>query len=84
MRFLRTALVVAGLAALATPAAAGHCPLDVAAIDAALSANSSLSADQRMVVETLRDRGAALHPSNHGASLAHLHAAMEMLGIAHG
>ena len=83
MNSFRIAVLVAGLAALATPAQAGHCPVDVAAIDTALAASPSLSSDMLMVVQTLRDRGAELHPSNHGASLAFLHTAMDLLGIGH-
>jgi len=83
MRLLPLVVLAAGLAGFAVPAQAGHCPVDVAAIDSALAANPDLSADMLMVVQTLRDRGAELHPSNHSASLAYLHTAMEILGLEH-
>ena len=57
--------------------------MDVGAIDAALAGDHGLDANTLMVVQTVRDRGAALHPSDHGASLAHLHLAMEILGLEH-
>jgi hypothetical protein len=56
----------------------------VRAIDAALANNPTLSATELALVVALRDHGNALHPSNHGGSLALLHQAMEMLGIEHG
>ena len=71
-------------ATFATPALAGHCPADVRAINAALAMNPVLTAEQLAQVIDLRDRGEALHPGDHGASLALLHQAMEILGIAHG
>ena len=83
MSLFRIAVLAVGLAALTTPAQAGHCPVDIAAIDKAMAANPPLSSDMLMVVQTLRDRGAELHPSNHRASLAYLHTAMELLGIEH-
>ena len=83
MSLFRIAVLALGLAALTTPAQAGHCPVDITAIDTALAANPPLSTDMLMVVQTLRDRGAELHPSNHGASIAYLHTAMELLGIGH-
>ena len=81
MRFMRSALLAAGLAAFATPAWAGHCPQDHAALSAALAANTSLSPEMRMVVQTLLDRGIQLHPANHAAALGHLHTAAVLLGI---
>lgn len=48
------------LAAFALPAHAAHCPADVKAIDHALS-KSSLSAQQKSQVQSLRDEGEALH-----------------------
>jgi hypothetical protein len=55
----------------------------VRAIDAALANNPTLSATELALVVALRDHGNALHPSDHGGSLALLHQAMEMLGIEH-
>ena len=83
MRLFPLVVLAAGLAGFAVPAQAGHCPVDITAIDTALAANPPLSTDMLMVVQTLRDRGAELHPSNHGASIAYLHTAMELLGIGH-
>ena len=69
---------------LATPALAGHCPTDVQAIDAALAKNPSLTTEQKVKVTELRTEGEQLHKSgDHGASVAALHEAMEILGLEH-
>ncbi len=81
---MRSLVFVTVFAAFATPALAGHCPVDVRAIDAALANNPALSATQLALVVALRDHGNALHPSDHGGSLALLHQAMEILGLDHG
>lgn len=58
---LKRVIVAAFLvAALAAPAAASQCQTDVAKIDAALAANSSLNAQIKSTVKTLRDTGARL------------------------
>jgi hypothetical protein len=80
---LRSLVFVMVLSAFATPAIAGHCPVDVRAIDAALANNPALSATELALVVALRNHGDALHPGDHGGSLDLLHQAMEILGIAH-
>ena len=79
--------ILAGVAAamlIATPALAGHCPKDVAAIDAALAKNPPLTAEQLTEAKRLRDEGARLHAAGqHGASLEALHKAMEIIEIEH-
>ncbi len=67
---------------LAAPAFAGQCPMDMAKIDAALAANSTLSAAQLAEVQALRAEGQALHESgDHAASVATLAEAKGILGI---
>lgn len=80
---MRTLIAAAMLtAALAGPALAAQCPADVAKIDAALAAGTSLSAEQVAEVKALRDEGEALHQSGkHGESVETLAKAKEMLGI---
>lgn len=74
-RILVAAVLVAGFAG---PAFAGHCPKDVALIDAELAKQSNAEAKE------LRDKGAAAHAAGqHTESLADLHKAMELLGISH-
>ena len=71
------------LSFVASPALAGHCPKDVKKIDEAL-AGAQLSAADLTAVQSLRDSGDMAHKSgNHGESIEALHAAMELLGIAH-
>ena len=80
----RILITAALLAATSGPALAGHCPRDVAAIDEALSAGTSLTAEQVTQVTEWRNQGAQLHEgSQHGDSLNLLHQAMEMLDIEH-
>lgn len=64
---------------LASPAIAGHCPMDAAAIDAYLA---SAEVDEALEVEViaLRDEGMALHEAgNHADSEAKLAEAMRKL-----
>ncbi len=71
------------LALLASPAVAGHCPVDVKKIDKAIE-SADLSAADLAKVTSLRNEGDALHKAgNHGESLDALHEAMEILGIGH-
>lgn len=58
--FRKALLATAMTLALATPAYAGHCPADAAAIDAAL-ANMSLSDETKAKVEELRNSGMSMH-----------------------
>ena len=56
---MRTVVFLGALAAFTTPAMAGHCPVDVRAIDAALANNPTLSATELALVVALRDHGNA-------------------------
>lgn len=70
------------LAGLSITAYAGHCPMDMKAIDAALSENPKLSAEQLAEVKKLRAEGEAAHKSgNHGESMEKLAQAKQILGI---
>jgi hypothetical protein len=81
---MRTVVFLGALAAFTTPAMAGHCPVDVRAIDAALTNNPTLSATELALVVAPRIHGNALHLRDHGGALALLHQAMEMLGLENG
>ena len=77
-------MILAAVASLAlmSPALAGQCPADMAAIDAALATNPQLSDDQLAEVKQLRQEGEELHNSgNHGESVETLAKAKEILGI---
>ena len=75
-------LTAAMLVAFAGPAAAFHCPRDMAAIDAALAKNPDLTAEQKAEVTKQRADGEALHNSGkHQESVDTLAKAMEILGI---
>ncbi len=79
MRTLATALA---LVAFSAPAFAGHCPSDMAKIDAALAGDPGLGADQLAKVTELRATGETLHiGGKHGQSVAALGESMEILGI---
>ena len=83
MKF-RTLAAITVAALIATPALASHCPKDMAAIDAALAKNPSLSAEQMTEVKALRAEGEKLHKAgDHGASVQALEKAMGILGISH-
>ncbi|MEE8272642.1 MAG: hypothetical protein V3R98_13080 [Alphaproteobacteria bacterium] len=80
----RMLIAAALLAATSGPALAGHCPRDVAAIDEALSAGTSLTAEQIAQVTEWRNQGAQSHEGgSHGDALNVLHQAMEMLDVEH-
>ena len=67
---------------VASPAFAFHCPKDMAAIDAALAKNPSISAEQLAEVKKLGAEGEALHKSgDHAQSVKVLGEAMAILGI---
>jgi hypothetical protein len=57
---MRTFLAASAMLLIATPALAGHCPKDAAAIDHALTA-LKVSDDVKSDVKALRDKGMALH-----------------------
>lgn len=74
-------LALVAALALATPAMAFHCPLDMARIDEALPGASLSQADMARVRE-LRALGEEQHNAgNHAASITTLAEAMKMLGI---
>lgn len=75
----RMFLAAAATLLLATPALAGHCPKDAAAIDAYL-AKASVSDTLKAEVTALKDKGMELHNAgNHAESEATLAEAMRML-----
>lgn len=81
MKRLALALAAA-LAFSAAPALAYECPMDMAAIDAALADNPSLGAEELAKVKELRALGQKQHEEgDHGAAVATLRQAMETLGI---
>lgn len=68
--------------ALAGPAFAFQCPADIARIDAAIEAGTSLSEEDLAMVIELRDEGAAQHEAGeHAASVETLAQALELLGL---
>lgn len=78
----RNLTLAAIFALVAAPALAGQCPADIAAINAALSAGTSLSDAQVAEVEALRDEGQRLHGAGeHRNSVETLARAKDMLGL---
>jgi hypothetical protein len=76
------AVAFAGALLMAGAAFAFHCPKDMAAIDAALSQNPKISAEQMAEVKKLRAEGEVLHKAGkHQESVDTLAKAMEILGI---
>ena len=74
-------ITAAALALLATPALAGRCPADMAAVDAALK-TANLSAADLAKVKQLRAEGEQLHRAgSHGASVRALAEARKLLGL---
>jgi hypothetical protein len=71
------------VAALTTSSAfAGSCPMQMKAIDAALSSNTSMSEADREYVKELRAMGEEMHKSgDHSESVELLNEAKELLGI---
>jgi len=68
--------------AMLSPAYAFQCPADIAAIDAALASNTTLSDEDRAKVQALRDEGEALHQAGkHGDSVETLAEAKAILGL---
>lgn len=80
---LKVTLLSAVIFAFATSSAlAGSCPMDMAAIDAALSSSPELTQEQMTEVASLRSEGEAQHQGgDHGASVATLAKAKAILGI---
>jgi hypothetical protein len=70
------------LAGLSLTAYAGSCPMDMKAIDSALTSSTKLSAEQTAEVKKLRAEGEAAHKSgNHAESVQKLGQAKKILGI---
>ena len=66
----------------ATSALANHCPMDMKAIDEALSKNPALAAEQMADVKKYRAEGEALHKAGkHQESVDTLAKARKILGI---
>jgi hypothetical protein len=81
MRKMKLGIAIA-LATLSLAAQAGSCPMDMKAIDAALTSNTKLSAEQTAEVKKLRAEGEAAHKSgNHAESVQKLGQAKQILGI---
>ncbi len=75
------ALLLSGLAGLAAPAYAFHCPADMAQIDAALP-NADLSEEDKAKVMELRQQGEEQHNAGqHQEAVDYLAQAKEILGI---
>jgi len=77
-------VILAGIFSLAmlSPAYAFQCPTDMAAIDAALASNMSLSDADRAKVMDLRAKGEALHKAGkHAESVETLAQAKAILGL---
>ena len=82
IRFTLAAAALAIGLLTASAAMAFHCPKDMAAIDAKLSENPALSAEQMAEVKTLRAEGEELHKAGkHQESVDTLAKAMAILGI---
>ena len=79
---LHTAILASGLTLASGAALAFHCPADMKKIDAALSQNPKLSAEQLAEVRKERAEGEALHKAGkHQASVDTLAKAMKTLNI---
>ena len=78
---MRTTLALLLALAMASPALASRCPMEMAAIDAALP-NAQLSEEDLAKVRELRARGEELHNAgDHPGSEAALDEAKALLGI---
>ena len=84
---MRALLIAAALSlglagGLAAPAFAFHCPVDMAAIDAALAAGPQISEADLAKVKALRAKGEEEHKAGkHAESVATLAEAKALLGI---
>ena len=79
---MKTRLLSGILMLAALPVYAFHCPMDMKKIDAALSQNPDLSAQQMAEVRDLRAQGEAYHRAgNHKQSVEVLARAMQILRI---
>ena len=81
MRMTKIGIAIA-LATMSLTAYAGSCPMDMKAIDTALTSNTKLTAEQTTQVKKLRAEGEAAHKSgNHAESMQKLGQAKQILGI---
>jgi hypothetical protein len=81
MRKTKLGIAIA-LAAMSLTAHAGSCPMVMKDIDAALTSNTKLTAEQTAEVKKLRAEGEAAHKSgNHAESMQKLGQAKQILGI---
>lgn len=79
---LRTLVLAVAIVALAAPALAFHCPLDMKKIDAALAQNPPLSGEQLAEVKERRADGERLHKAgDHAGAVETLGKALEILGL---
>jgi hypothetical protein len=79
---VKKAIVAVCLTLATATAFAGHCPMDMKQIDAALAAKPQLSADKLAQVKELRAEGEALHKAGkHEESVETLGKAKTILGI---
>jgi hypothetical protein len=80
--FKRILLAAAGLVVLAGPAFAFSCPANIRQIDAALAANTQLSAADKAKATELRNEGEKLHAAGqHQQSMDKLAEAKKILKI---
>ena len=79
---MKRALLAAGMILLASPAWAMQCPANVRQIDAALAANTQLSAADKAKATELRNEGEKLHAAGqHQQSMDKLAEAKKILKI---
>jgi hypothetical protein len=82
MKTLKLLVTALALALASGAALASNCPNEAKAIDAALSKDTKLSAEQKAEVKKLRDEGMKLHDGGkHKESMETLGKAKKMLGI---
>lgn len=78
----RKTIFATAFALFAAPAFGSQCPMDMAAIDAALGANPQITAEQLAEVQALRAEGETLHTAgDHDGSMAALAKAKGILGL---
>lgn len=81
MMFKRSLIIAAVVVGFAGPALAGHCPADVAKLEAAMP---NLKGAELAMAKEAAAKGAELHAAGkHGESLKVLHKALKELGIDH-
>jgi hypothetical protein len=77
----RSFIVAAVLVGFAAPALAGHCPVDVKKLEAAMP---NLKGAELALAKEAAAKGAELHAAGkHGESLKVMHAALKKLGLDH-